>query len=243
MALIADPAHRKMMREKYNPVLLMAGSGAIEAIFLTGACGKPELEPLVGRPLGDIARERGVHALDVLFDLSIATEGRANFQTEVNSGHSVAEAADMMRNPMILAGSSDGGAHSKFYCGGHWATELLCTVGRDSGLMSLEELHYRFAWQPARVMGLRDRGAILEGMAADLLLYDLAKMDVSGTSYEMRFDGPGGDWRRYFVTSGYHMIIVNGEITFIDGQATGARPGQVLPTGASQTAEMLIAAE
>lgn len=243
LALIADEDHRALMRSKYDNTLLMAGSGAIEDIFLTDARGNPELEPLVGRLLGEIAAERGVHALDVMFDLSIATDGWANFQTAINSGHDVSEAADMMRDPIVLAGSSDGGAHSKFYCGGHWATELLCSLGRDGGYMSLEELHYRFSYQPARVLGLRDRGAILEGMAADLLLYEIDKIDASGTSYEMRFDLPEGDWRRYFVTSGYDMIIVNGEITFVEGVPNDARPGRVLPDMGPAAEPMMMAAE
>ncbi|ROT93939.1 amidohydrolase [Altererythrobacter sp. FM1] len=243
LALIADENHRATMRAKYDPTQLMTGSGAIEDIVLTASGDVPELEPLVGRRLGDIAEERGVHALDVLFDTSIATNGWANFQTTVNSGADVCEAADIMSSPFVLAGSSDGGAHSKFYCGGHWATELLCTLGRDGGFMSLEELHYHFSYQPARVMGLRDRGAVLEGMAADLLIYAIDDIDASGESYEMRFDQPQGDWRRYFVTSGYHMIIVNGEITFVDGVPNDARPGKILPDMGALVDQMMLAAE
>lgn len=242
LAKIADPTHRQLMKDRYDVTRLMTGSGPIEDLILTDAPDAADFRPWIGRKLGEIASEKGMSALDLMFDISIATGGWANFQTAINSGDNIEEAAELVRDPIVLAGSSDGGAHSKFYCGGHWATELLATLGRDRHDLTLEELHYRFAWQPARVLGLRDRGAIMEGYAADIILYDLNAIDVSSTSYEMRFDQPNGDWRRYYPTRGYRYIIVNGEITFVDGVPTGALPGSVLP-GVEARPRTLMAAE
>jgi N-acyl-D-amino-acid deacylase len=44
-------------------------------------------------------------------------------------------------------------------------------------------------------------------------------------------DLPGGEWRRVQRAKGYHQIIVNGEVTFEDGECTGATPGRLLRGG------------
>lgn len=242
LAKIADPAHRALMKERYDTSRLMTGSGPVEELTLTKVKGSDELSQLVGKTIGEIAEMRGQDPFDVMFDICLETNGWADFQTAVNSGNNVVEASELVADPLVMAGSSDGGAHSKFYSGGHWATELLVTLGRDGKFISLEELHYRFAWQPARVMGLSGRGAIMEGYAADIVIYDLAAIDVSASSYEMRFDQPEGDWRRYFPTSGYRFILVNGEVTFVDGEPTGALSGKILPSTEVDN-RVLLAAE
>ena len=241
MAKIADPAHRAVMKERYDTSRLMTGSGPVEELTLTVVKGSDELTALVGKTVGEIAEMRGQDPLDVMFDICLETDGWADFQTAVNSGGDVVEAADLISDPLVMAGSSDGGAHSKFYSGGHWATELLVTLGRDGKFISLEELHYRFSWQPARVMGLGARGALMEGYAADIVIYDLEAIDVSSSSYEMRFDQPAGDWRRYFPTSGYRYIMVNGEVTFVDGEPTGALSGLILPSTEVENKALLAA--
>jgi N-acyl-D-aspartate/D-glutamate deacylase len=48
---------------------------------------------------------------------------------------------------------------------------------------------------------------------------------------EVAYDFPGNEWRRVQRAKGYKDIIVNGEVTFEDGDCTGATPGKLLRHG------------
>lgn len=82
---------------------------------------------------------------------------------------------------------------------------------------------------PAQVAGLTDRGAIREGAPADIIIYDLEALRPDPDfDYDQVYDLPGGDWRRVQRAVGYRWTIVNGEITFEDGECTGATPGRLV---------------
>jgi N-acyl-D-aspartate/D-glutamate deacylase len=235
LARIADPDFRRRVVDSYNPVELAVGSGPLEMIRVSSVDGYPNLNAYVGRKLGEIAAEENKHVVDVLFDISIAGKGTVDFATPAPSGDDPDLMATALNHPLVLAGTSDGGAHSKFYIGGHWPTELIAWMQRDSGLISLEEIHARMSHDPARVAGIADRGTLLPGMRADLVVYDLAELRVNGGPYELRYDLPAGDWRRYRQSFGYRHILVNGVETHRDGAPTGAHPGEfVQVTGAAR---------
>ena len=50
-------------------------------------------------------------------------------------------------------------------------------------------------------------------------------------SASQEYDLPGGEWRRVQRAKGYKDILVNGEVTFADGECTGATPGRLLRHG------------
>ncbi len=99
---------------------------------------------------------------------------------------------------------------------------------RDNDFLSLEEMHYRLSYQPARAMGIKNRGALLEGMAADILVYDLDELYFDQDRFDVVHDQPGGDWRRKARAGGYRPIFVNGEQTFERDRPVGATPGVYL---------------
>ena len=81
-------------------------------------------------------------------------------------------------------------------------------------------------------MGLHDRGALLEGMAADIIVYDLDELYFSLDRLEVVRDQPGGDFRRKARAGGYRYVVVNGEVTFEAETRTEATPGLYLaPSG------------
>jgi len=88
---------------------------------------------------------------------------------------------------------------------------------RRLGLFSLEEAVHKMTGLTARTFGLADRGAVKEGFAADLVLFDEAAIDDAAS-----FEKPVAP------SKGIDTVIVNGEPVWHDGQPTGARPGQVL---------------
>ena len=74
--------------------------------------------------------------------------------------------------------------------------------------------------------GLADRGTLEVGQAGDLTVFALDDIDLAP---DVRVDDvPGGSWRYTRAPGGYRATAVNGELTFADGAATGARPGSFL---------------
>ncbi|MGA2411201.1 MAG: aminoacylase, partial [Candidatus Binataceae bacterium] len=92
-----------------------------------------------------------------------------------------------------------------------------------------EELHWRLSAHPAMCAGFKNRGTITEGSWADIVVYDYDKLAVM--PMEILRDFPGGEWRRVQRAQGYRTILVNGEVTFDEGQCSGATPGQLLRHG------------
>ena len=80
--------------------------------------------------------------------------------------------------------------------------------------------------RPAAVYGFGDRGTIEPGKRADLNLIDLEAMRLYRP--EMVHDLPAGGRRLIQKVDGYRATVVAGEVTFEDGQATGARPGRLV---------------
>ena len=99
-------------------------------------------------------------------------------------------------------------------------------MGRERQFLSLEDAIRRLTFQPARIMGLRDRGLIREGLAADLMVFDLARIGV--TDDEVWHDGPAGTPRRVQGAEGVHYVVVNGQVVLEQNRPTGALPGRVL---------------
>ena len=103
---------------------------------------------------------------------------------------------------------------------------LSARLVREEKLMSLEELHYQLSLKAAQALTIRDRGAVLPGFWADLVVYDLSSLYVDQRRMEIVHDMPNGDWRRRVRAGGYDRIMVNGVTTHIKDQPTGATPGQ-----------------
>ena len=115
---------------------------------------------------------------------------------------------------------------------GSLGPDFLTWLVRDEGVVTLEEAHFRLSNLPARAAGFRDRGTLAEGKAADVLVYDMDELAIDPPWIgEAVYDLPGDEWRRVQRAKGYDKIIVNGEVTFDDGECTGAVPGQLLRHG------------
>lgn len=225
LAKLKDPAYRKKMIEAYDPLVMAIGSGPLEVIRPARLEGHPKAAEYEAMTLGEIAEKEGKNVVEVLMDIWIETGGLADMRTPAPSGSDPELMATALNHPLVLAGTSDGGAHSKFYCGGHWPTEHIVWLQREAGVITLEDLHAKMAMEPARVAGIADRGTLEVGKKADIIVYDYDALSLSDGPYTFRHDLPGGDWRRYRETSGYKFVLVNGVVTHIDGRPTGQHPG------------------
>src|SRR5215510_15211438 len=131
-----------------------------------------------------------------------------------------------------MIGLSDVGAHVDMICDAGYPTYLLGTWVRDKQVMSLERAVQRLTAEPAAFFGIRDRGRLVPGMAADVVLFDSDTVG-SGKRPEMRHDLPGGGRRLMMPARGVEYTIVNGAVLYEHGKPTGALPGQVLRSGAA----------
>ena len=230
---LADPGLRARMRDEEVLMIKEAIGGSIENVTVYSVGDHPELARHVGRRVGDIAQEEGKLPLDVLLDLTLAGDLDVEFRAKSFGGSDPDLLGEVARSPFVIPGISDGGAHTKFLVGSAYPTDLLGWLVRDEEQLSLEEAHWHLSYLPAHVYGLKDRGAIREGQAADLVVYDLeALKPVPETEFEIAHDFPAGEWRRIQRAEGYRHILVNGEVTFEDGTCTDATSGRLLRNGA-----------
>jgi N-acyl-D-amino-acid deacylase len=227
-ALAAEPSFRARARTRYTPDSMVDGGGAIESLLLVRANGADQWHPFEGRLIGDIASETGRPAIDCFFDIVAASDCRADFRSTESLSRDVRKSAAILKHPRVLPGTSDGGAHVKFYSGGHFPTDLIMWLVREEKVFTLEELHHKMSHLPAQVLGLDRRGAIKEGYAADLYIYDFDEIGYDRSAYTVVHDLPDGDWRRTVRPRGIAWALINGEVIARDGQTTGATPGRLL---------------
>src|SRR5208282_1679096 len=181
---------------------------------------------LVGKSMAELAAETGKHPIDIMLDLAVEEDLKTEFRMPGVVNCDEDAVAEIVKHPLTLVGSSDGGAHTKFLTTGRYPTYFLSHWVRDRQLMSLEEAHWRLSAMVGWAIGIRDRGWLREGMPADIVVYDLDKLRVK--EMETLHDLPDGDWRRVQKPEGYRFVIVNGKITFEDGVCSNALPGKLL---------------
>ena len=228
MRKMRDEAMRQAVRDSYRPQPLVGAlTTAIPDVYI-GEGFSEETRALEGMTIGELAERDGKHPIDVMLDVSLADDLKTMFVTPPQEIDMVAM-REMANSPFALPGISDGGAHSKFLTMGRYPTEFLTDLVRDNGIMDLEQAHWRLSTYPALAAGFKDRGSLREGAPADILVYDYDALEVLPT--ERLHDFPAGDWRLSQKAAGYRYIMVNGEVTFEDGECTGATPGLLLRHG------------
>jgi N-acyl-D-aspartate/D-glutamate deacylase len=186
----------------------------------------PALKHLEGRTVADVAAQRGVDGVDALLDITLADDLENEFTMQSFNTRSD-RMAELLNDPSVLLGLGDGGAHLDMLCDAGYPTYVLGTWVRERGVLTLEEAVRRMTSDPADFFGIRDRGRIAPGMAADLVLFDPATVGSAGRP-ERRYDLPGGAKRMVMRSHGIEMTLVNGALTWEQGALTGAAAGEVL---------------
>ena len=226
---LADPEIRAGMKEEEGDLVTTGVGGLIEGIKIVATPDHPELEKYIGRTLGEIATAEGKHHIDAMLDIGLAGDLKVVYKTACQSSEDPKKVGELVRNQHVIPGISDGGAHTKMFTGGSFTTDMLTWLVRDTKELTLEQAHYRLSYLPAQAAGFADRGYLREGAPADIVVYDLENLKrVPEVDYEIAFDFPADEWRRIQRAEGYRWIMVNGQVTFKDGECTGATPGNLL---------------
>lgn len=171
------------------------------------------------------AERRGTSPAAAYIDLALETGGAVILNWPVlNQDFGVIE--EMLTQPEIILGLADAGAHVGQILDASQPTFFLTYWVRERGLVGVEEGIRRLTSSTAAVAGLGDRGVLAPGAAADVNVIDWDDLALPLPTYVR--DLPGGAGRFVQRAEGYRHTVVNGEVTFADGEHTGAYAGAVL---------------
>ena len=226
--LYADPDFRRAFKQR-----AARGGGIVGRVPETIVSHYPRDPALEERSVGEIAAERGLDPVDALLDLGLASDLEARFRVGIfNTDEKVV--GELLTHPTTMLGLSDAGAHASQLCDACAPTHLLGVWVREKGLLSLEEAVRMLTSETAEVFGIRDRGRLAPGLAADLCLFD---PDTVGCSPLRRVcDLPAGADRLVSDASGIRAVVVNGRVIREEGRdqfeaESGDLPGRVLRGG------------
>ncbi len=161
-----------------------------------------------------------------MLDLALAEDFRTEFRWRTETPEWTDAVGTAQLDPRMIVGTSDGGAHLARDDGADWSSYFLRSWVLDRGVWSLEEGIRQITQVPAALLGFADRGTIEVGKHADLMVFE---PDTIGPwKKEFARDLPGGVGRYQAWGRGVRATIVNGVPIVVDGQLTGALPGQVV---------------
>ena len=191
----------------------------------------PDYEPPAERSIAAIAQASGRRAEEVAYDLMIENGGRQFLFAPLANylDYDFEVIREMMLHPRTVLGLSDGGAHCGLICDASMPTFLLTHWARDrrrGERIPIEQAVRLQTSNTASVYGLADRGVIAPGKRADFNVIDFDRLALHAP--EMVFDLPAGGRRLVQHVDGYRATIVSGEVTFEDGEPTGAMPGKLV---------------
>jgi N-acyl-D-amino-acid deacylase len=194
----------------------------------------PNYEPDRSESVGGMAEAAGVTPMEMMYDLLIRDGGRELFYQPLGGyfTYNFDFFRKNMQHPNVLFGLSDGGAHCGVIADAGMPTFILTHWARDrvkGEKFPLEFLVRKLTSDTARAYGLHDRGQLKEGLLADINVIDFDKLRLFRP--EAVYDLPAGGRRLVQRAEGYSFTIKSGEVTFEDGEHTGALPGGLVRGG------------
>jgi N-acyl-D-aspartate/D-glutamate deacylase len=136
---------------------------------------------------------------------------------------------EVLRDPRVVLGASDAGAHLDMMTGADFPTRCLAELVHTRGAFTLEELVHRFTDVPARLYGIKDRGRVEDGGWADLVVFDPDRIGTGPLS--TLHDLPAGAPRLTTSATGVEHVVVSGRPVVLHGALTADLPGRLLRSG------------
>jgi len=223
MAIYADPKFRQAFKDELK--LGRKWAGLAQNIIVVSV-ENPALKPLEGKTIGDIAAARKQDPNDVFFDIAVEDQLQVKYVVPRANTDKAALAA-ALRDPRTIIGLSDAGAHLDMLCESGYTTYLLGHWVREQKALSLEHAVQRITSEPADFFGLKDRGRLQAGAAADIVVFDEHTINSPLRPTPVK-DLPAGGMRLYAKAEGISHVLVNGQLLYENGKHTGTIPGKVL---------------
>lgn len=211
-----------------DPLLAFVLSG-MHKIFLLGEV--PDYEPTADKSIEAIAKRTGRDPHDVLYDEMLELDGKALLMVALVGyfDGDLEAMREMIEHPDSAFGLGDGGAHAGAICDASMTTYMLTHWARDRDRgpkFSIEFAVKKMTKDTADLYSLNDRGQLKVGYKADLNVIDFENLRLD-LPYLVN-DLPSGAKRLIQKAQGYTATIVSGQVTFRNGEETGARPGAVI---------------
>ncbi|NLO56611.1 MAG: D-aminoacylase [Thermovirga sp.] len=220
---LKDLASRQRIVDELNRVIpgwenLVKGCGW-DNIMISSCENEPTLE---GKTITEIASERRSSPEDTLLDMILETEGKATIALFMMDEK---DCSTVLVHPLSMVGSdgfassftgvlSKGKPHPRSF---GTFPRVLGKYVREDDLMTLERALWKMTGFPAQRFGLKDRGFLKEGMAADLVVFDPLVIIDNATYKEPRQQADGIDY-----------VILGGEIVVDHKEYNGKTPGKSL---------------
>jgi N-acyl-D-aspartate/D-glutamate deacylase len=222
--IYADPAFRDAFRNELKRPHLFTGKWhRVEVLEVTN----PTLKQYERKTVGEVAEMRNADPLDTFLDLAI--EDDLNIQYTMAQYHEEG-IGRLVGDSRTMLGLSDGGAHVDMLCDAGYCTYLLGKWVRERQALTLERAIQRITSEPADFFGIRGRGRLQPGLAADVAIFDYDKVG-SAKRARMQYDLPGGGRRLVMPAEGIEYTVVNGHVLYEHGRPNEGLPGQVLRSG------------
>ncbi len=207
VALYAEPSFRAAVKEDLRK---QQGRGLFNGEWErmhVAQVARPEHAALEGQSLAALGERTGKHPLDVMLDLALEEDLDTFFTGQLRNTDPQA-VGRLVSDPDAHVSLSDAGAHLSFMCDAGFGLHMLGYWSREQKALSLSQAVHKLSGQPAALFGIGDRGTLAPGKAADLLLFDPAR--VGRGRNERRFDLPAGASRLRALGQGVHGVWVNG---------------------------------
>ena len=233
IAALKDPALREqLVNEKPSPGQNPNVARLFESLDAMFPLGDPvNYTPTDADTVGARAKREGRDPREVAYDLLLEQDGRAKLFVPVGNDmdKSFDDVFTLIDHEDTIVALGDGGAHYGLLCDASYTTHLLSYWARDrrdEKKFTLQKAVKRLSRDPALSIGLTDRGLIAPRYRADINVIDFEKLRLLAPV--PKNDLPSGGWRVHQKADGYRFTIVNGVVTYRDGEPTGALPGRLV---------------
>ncbi len=224
-----DPMFRQALKDTVASPMAGPFTNCGDRIWISSYSQDPALEE---RSIAEVAAERGIHPVDLMLDLALASNLTARFRMAIVNFDEDA-VAELLSDPHVVLGLSDAGAHASQLCDACFSTHLLGHWVREKHTLKLEEAVRMLTTRPAEVFGITDRGRLAVGMPADVVIFD--PRTVGAGKLRRVHDLPARANRLIADAAGIDAVIVNGQLIRRDGKdvvdADGPLPGKLLRGG------------
>jgi N-acyl-D-aspartate/D-glutamate deacylase len=224
----ADPAWRASVKKELDERRgRLVFNSEWDKLFVVETA-KAENRPMEGATLAELAGKAGKDPFDFILDFALSENLDTMFVAQLlhNDDKAVGR---ILADPNTHISLSDAGAHLTFFCDAGFGLHLMGHWSRDLGVLDLPQAVHRLTGQPAKLFGIRNRGLLREGYAADLMLFD--PETVARGPKRRAHDLPSGAARLTGSAIGLHGVWVNGtRVTDEKGFCAdrASRPGEVL---------------
>ncbi|RAK62525.1 N-acyl-D-amino-acid deacylase family protein [Phenylobacterium kunshanense] len=220
LAALRDPETADKMVADLGPD---GGEQMMGRLVVRGGDAAPS--ELVGKTLSEIAAARGEVPARALINLSLEHGLDVAFLS-ASQGHQLTDRiGPMLAHPLVHIGASDGGAHLASFATYGDTGYLFSEFVRKGRYLSLEKAVAKVTSETADIWGLKDRGRLAEGLAADIVVFDADNIDRGAELPS--FDMPGDGMRYVRAARGVDTVLVNGEVAYSSGAYTQSRSGVI----------------